>query len=78
MAISEVRDFYELFYKFDRDKLITIKEKRIKVIDAAHDYFKRKLSPADYWLVHHSVILANSVFELTDAYLILTLPQHKR
>ncbi len=78
LAISEVRDFYELFYKFDRDKLITIKEKRIKVIDAAHDYFKRKLSPADYWLVHHSVILANSVFELTDAYLILTLPQHKR
>lgn len=78
LAAGLVRDFYELYYKFDRDKLIAIKDKRLQVIDAAHDFYKRKLSHADYWLVHHSVILANSVFELTDAYLVLTLPQHTK
>ncbi|MBI2581022.1 AbrB/MazE/SpoVT family DNA-binding domain-containing protein [Candidatus Woesearchaeota archaeon] len=78
LASGLIRDFYELYYKFDKDKLVAIKEKRVKVIDEAHDFYKRKLSHADYWLLHHSVVLANSVFELTDAYLVLTLPQHTR
>ncbi len=78
LAAGLIRDFYELYYTFNKDKLVAIKEKRVKVIDEAHDFYKRKLSHADYWLLHHSVTLANSVFELTDAYLVLTLPQHAK
>ena len=68
-----IRTYYEIFYKFDMAKLVSLKKERNKIIDLSHDMFKKKLSYADYWLVHHSIDITNRVFCLVGPYLVLSL-----
>lgn len=72
-ANSMMREYYELFYKFSNEKILALKNARSKIIDEAHVHFGRKLSNADYWLVHHSIVLANILFELIGSCLVVTL-----
>lgn len=64
-----VRLFYEAFYKFEVAKLVAIKELRDKVINNAHDLFQKRLSYADYWMLHHSISLTNMVFCLVGPFI---------
>ncbi|MBI2144084.1 phosphate uptake regulator PhoU [Candidatus Woesearchaeota archaeon] len=68
-----VRSYYEIFYKFDARKVVALKNDRNKIIDRAHDLFKKKLTYADYWLIHHSIDVTNRVFCLVGPYLVLAL-----
>ncbi len=68
-----VRAYYDLFYKFDAAKVVAMKNERNRMVEVAHDLFKRKLSHADFWLVHHSLEIANRVFCLVGPYLVLAL-----
>lgn len=68
-----IRLYYELFYKFDTSKIVALKNERNRIIERAHDLFKRKLTYADYWLIHHSIDITNRVFCLLGPYLVLTL-----
>jgi len=72
MANKMLREFYELFYKFDKHKIASLKATRNKIIDDAHSLFKKKLNHTDYWLVHHSITIANKVFCLLGPYLVLS------
>jgi len=72
IANGMLRVFYELFYKFDVAKVVSLHESRKKVIDQAHKLFqKRGLTYADYWMIHHSIVLADQLFCLVDPYLTL-------
>ncbi len=73
LANGMIKSYYELFYKFDRAKMLELKGARNRVIEEAHTHFSRKLSAPDYWLTHHSVVLANIVFELIGSCLVITL-----
>ncbi len=74
-ANSMMREYYELFYKFSNEKILALKNARSKIIDEAHVHFCKKLSNADYWLVHHSIVLANILFELIGSCLVVTLEE---
>ncbi len=69
-ATSLIRKFYEVFYKFDFEKLKEIKDIREKVIENAHRLFKMKLANYDFWLVHHSVIVTTMIFNMTGPYIV--------
>ncbi|MBI2176127.1 AbrB/MazE/SpoVT family DNA-binding domain-containing protein [Candidatus Woesearchaeota archaeon] len=64
-----LRVFYELFYKFDTEKIVQLKALRDKVVENAHKLFEKRLSHADYWLLHHSLVLANMMFCLVGPYI---------
>src|SRR3989344_261617 len=70
-ANSMLRIFYEVFYKFNTDQLVLIKELRTAVTESVHKMFQKHLSYADYWLLHHSIVIANMVFCLVEPYIIL-------
>lgn len=67
-----LRVFYELFYKFDIEKIVQLKELRDKVVEDAHKLFEKRLTFADYWMLHHSIVLANMIFCLVGPYITLT------
>ncbi len=68
-----LRIYYELFYKFDTAKIVVLKNERNRIIESAHGLFKKKLTYADYWLIHHSIDITNRVFCLVGPYLVLSL-----
>ena len=73
LANGMIRTYYELFYKFDKEKILALKKARNKVIEEAHTHFNRKMANQDYWLTHHSVVLANILFELVGSCLVINL-----
>ena len=73
LANGMMRTYYELFYKFDKEKILALKTARNKVIEEVHTLFSRKMGHQDYWLTHHSVVLANIVFELVGSCLVINL-----
>ncbi len=72
-ATRLIRVYYELFYKLDFDKVIKIKEERNKAVDEAHRLLKKQMSPADYWLIFHSLTISSEVFSMLGPYLVLSL-----
>ncbi len=70
LANSMVRLYYELFYKFDVKKLEKMKQIRNMVVDNAHKVIKSDMNPADFWLVHHALMVATMVFSITGPYLV--------
>lgn len=72
-ANSMVSFYYALFYKFDTDVLVELKKRRNYVVEKAHKLFEKKLTYADYWLVHHSLMITEHVFSMSGAALILNI-----
>ncbi len=72
-ASKLLRVYYDLFYKFDPAKVVFLRAERNRIVDEAHNLFKKKLSHADYWLVHHSIDISNRAFCLLGPYLVLAL-----
>jgi len=68
-----LRDFYEIFYKFDTEKLTKIKKNRNFAVDEAHKLFQRNLNYADYWLIYHTLAITNRIFAMTGPLLVLKL-----
>ncbi|MBI3037063.1 AbrB/MazE/SpoVT family DNA-binding domain-containing protein [Candidatus Woesearchaeota archaeon] len=68
-----VRAYSEVYYKLDSEKIVFIKEERNKVIEEAHNLFKKNLNYAEFWLVHHSISIANQTFGMIDSLLVLRL-----
>ncbi len=72
-ASKLMRLYYELFYKFDTAKVVKLKDERNKIIEVSHELFKKKLTYADYWLIHHSIDITTRIFCLLGPYLVLSL-----
>ena len=68
-----VRVYSEVFYKLDNDKIVFIRDERNKIVEEAHTFLKKNLNYADYWLIHHSIVISQLVFGMIDSLLILKL-----
>ncbi|HIG98433.1 TPA: hypothetical protein HA231_03345 [Candidatus Woesearchaeota archaeon] len=65
--------YAEIFYKFDPGRVVLIRETRNSVVADAHTLIKKEPNYAEFWLVHHSIVLAQQVFGMVDALLVLKL-----
>ncbi|MBI4438546.1 hypothetical protein HY640_01280 [Candidatus Woesearchaeota archaeon] len=72
-ANSMVRDFYELFYKFDDEKLLRLKQTRNVILEASFALAKKPLSGHEAMLIHHNISIAQDVFGMTGPYMVLEL-----
>ena len=72
-ANEQLRNFYELFYKFDTQKVVEIKKERQLLIKKAFDLFNKKRNYYDLILLHHSITVMQKVFCLMGPYLIMNL-----
>lgn len=68
-----LRAFYDVFYKFDEKKLADIASERKIIVEKGLDLFNRKMSNADYVIVHHQMTIMQKVFCLIGPYLVLRL-----
>ena len=67
-----LRTYYELFYKFDKKKVVKIGKMRKKMFtnisEAIYDKSKQEIV-----VMHYLIIIMQQVFELVEPYLSLTL-----
>ncbi|MBU0628606.1 MAG: AbrB/MazE/SpoVT family DNA-binding domain-containing protein [Nanoarchaeota archaeon] len=63
--------FYELFYKFDKNKLIEIAKKRKEVIDNLCSVIETSPKVQDRVLAHYLIVIAQEIFCFIGPYLVL-------
>ncbi len=68
-----LKGYYEIFYKFDLEKIAQIKEIRDDVIARSYVIIKKKLLPVEFMMVHHGISVTNTVFGMIDPYLVLSV-----
>jgi len=67
-----LRTFYEAFYKFESSKFLDIFSSRKNIIKKTHDLIDtKKLTPAEFYVVHHSLVIMQKIFCMTGPYLII-------
>ncbi len=69
-TVTMVRLYYELFYKFDLEKLDQLKIHRKNIIDGTHEILADDTKAHDYWLAHHSAVIANKLFGMSGPLMI--------
>ncbi|MBI2145359.1 AbrB/MazE/SpoVT family DNA-binding domain-containing protein [Candidatus Woesearchaeota archaeon] len=70
-ANKMLRVFYEAFYKFDVEKIVYLKKEKNEMIDEAHRLYQKKLTFADYWMLHHALGISDMIFYLVGPYIVL-------
>ncbi|MBI2574555.1 phosphate uptake regulator PhoU [Candidatus Woesearchaeota archaeon] len=68
-----LRDFYEVFYKFDEEKLVRLKNSRNAIVNSSFSLMKKQPNASETMLIHHSITVAQKVFNMVGPYLVLTL-----
>ncbi len=68
-----VRIYSDVFYTLDNEKIVFIKEERNKIVEDAHAILRKNPNYAEFWLVHHSIVIAQEIFSGIDSLLILKL-----
>lgn len=67
-----LRLYYEAFYKFDTAKAIEITKMRKEIIKSTHDIIEnKKPTPAEMYIMHHGITIAERVTDMLGPYLIL-------
>lgn len=72
-ANKSVHTYSDVFFKFDTNKLIDIRDERNTIVDVAHTLFKKDLNYAEYWLIYHSIAIAQRAYGMVDVLLILKI-----
>ncbi len=68
-----LRDFYEVFYKYDEEKIVRLKATRNAIISASLSMLKKPLSAHEIMLLHHSISASQKIFNMVGPYLTMTL-----
>lgn len=68
-----LKTMYEIFYKYDEEKLVSLKHLRNNIVDNGFSLMKKDLNSGEMMLVHHSLCIATKVFGIIGPYLILTI-----
>lgn len=68
-----LKNFYELFYKFDKNKLVAIGESRKQIVQKAYTLFEKGKKPNDIIITHNILIIMQKVFCFLGPYLVMTL-----
>jgi len=66
-----IRTFHEIFYKQDNQKLVQIAALRKSLIDRCYNEMQKSVSPLEFTLFHHALILIQKVFNLIGPYFVL-------
>lgn len=67
-----LRIYYEAFYKFEPGKFLAIYNERKNIVEEAQKIVEnKKLSPADFYILHHSLVIMQKIFCITGPYLVL-------
>ncbi|MBN2421400.1 AbrB/MazE/SpoVT family DNA-binding domain-containing protein [Candidatus Woesearchaeota archaeon] len=67
-----LRLFYEMFYKFELNKLSQIYEMRKKIVSSSLDLIEnKKPSSAEFYILHHSLVILQKIFCMTGPELVL-------
>jgi phosphate uptake regulator len=72
-ANKAVKVYSEVFYKLDNEKLVSLRETRNDTLEDAHVLMNKNLNYAEYWLIYHSITIAQRVFAMVDSLLVLKL-----
>jgi len=68
-----LRTFYELYYKFDTEKLATIGKLRKETVEKVLAHIEKAKNPADRVVAHHLLVISQKIFNLVGPYLVMNL-----
>jgi phosphate uptake regulator len=68
-----MRTFYEIFYKFDKAKLVKIGNTRKQFVKKAHTLFEGVTDKRELKVVHHLLVIMQKIFNLVGPILIYKL-----
>ncbi|MBI2558427.1 phosphate uptake regulator PhoU [Candidatus Woesearchaeota archaeon] len=68
-----LKTFYELFYKFDKNKLELIGESRREIVKNAYNLFEKSRNPTDRIILHHMLVIIQKIFCFLGPYLVMNL-----
>ena len=68
-----LKSFYELFYKFDKNKLELIAEDRKEIVKNTYALFEKSKNPTDRIILHHLLIIMQKIFCFLGPYLVMNL-----
>ena len=68
-----LRNFYELFYKFDKSKLVSMAQSRKEIVEKAYIIFEKNKNPWDRVLMHHLLTITQMIFCFLGPYLVINL-----
>lgn len=68
-----LKNFYELFYKFDKHKLVKQGEERKLLVDKFYKLLEASSNPTDSIVLHHLFTIMQKIFCFVGPYLVITL-----
>ena len=68
-----IKDFYALFYKYDKKVLVRIGKQRKEIVGETYQLFTSKLSEEELIIIHHMLVIMQKVFCMVGPYLVLEL-----
>jgi phosphate uptake regulator len=74
---SLFRLFYEVFYRFDNNKIIEMKKKRDALVERSYELMEKAKNPMDNLLIYHSLTVTNQVFGMLSPYIVHVFSIHK-
>ena len=68
-----LREFYDLFYKFDRGKLVDISKKRKELVAELYGLLENSNKVSDRVIAHYLIVIFQKIFCLVGPYLVLNM-----
>ncbi|MEA2036469.1 MAG: AbrB/MazE/SpoVT family DNA-binding domain-containing protein [Nanoarchaeota archaeon] len=68
-----LKEFYDIFYKFDKKKLVDISKKRKQIISNLNDIAENSNNVLDRVVAHHLVVITQKIFCFTGPYLVINM-----
>ena len=68
-----LQEFYTIFYKFDRQKIVDIGKKRKNLITELQKIIETSNKPMDRIIAHYMIVISQKIFCLIGPYLVLNV-----
>jgi phosphate uptake regulator len=66
-------EYYQLYYKFSKQKLVSISNHRRRVVKKAYELFHNSPNSAEIIVIHHLITAMQKIFNLVGPYLVMAL-----
>lgn len=66
-----LKNFYELYYKFEKNKIVHIGKQRKILVDRFLNLFEKNISSLDKLILHHLFTIMQKIFCLVGPYLVI-------
>lgn len=68
-----LREFYEIFYKFDKNKLVDIGKKRKELVVELYHFLENSSKVSDRVISHYLIVISQKIFCFIGPYLVLNI-----